>query len=211
MKNLIIVGARGFGREVYSLALQSLGYKEEFTVKGFLDDNSSALDGFQNYPPIIGAVESYDIQPDDVFICALGSVAAKKHYVSILHEKDAVFINLIHKEVSFNLNVKIGRGCILWGPIGVSNDVEIKDFVTIHPNVAIGHDVSIGNYVHIGAYCFFGGFTVIADEATIYVRATILDRIKIGQGATVGAGSVVLRNVKEGVSVFGNPAKKIEF
>jgi serine acetyltransferase len=55
------------------------------------------------------------------------------------------------------------------------------------------------------------GFSVIADEATIYVRSTILDRIKIGQGATVGAGSVVLRNVKEGVSVFGNPAKKIEF
>jgi acetyltransferase-like isoleucine patch superfamily enzyme len=33
--------------------------------------------------------------------------------------------------------------------------------------------------------------------------------IKIGDGATVGTGSVVIKNVKPGVTVFGNPAKSI--
>lgn len=211
MKNLIIIGARGFGREVYSLAIQSVGYDEEFVVKGFLDDNSNVLDGFDNYPAILNSVEAYEIHPDDVFICALGSVKAKKHYVTILLNKGAIFINLIHKNVVFNINAKLGTGCIFWGPISISNDVIIKDFVTIHPNVAIGHDVSIGNFAHIGAYCFFGGYTEIQNDVTIYVRATILDRLKVGQGATVGAGSVVLRNVKENTTVFGNPAKKIQF
>lgn len=211
MKNLIIIGARGFGREVYSLALQSVGYKEAFVVKGFLDDNSNALDGFSNYPQILSSVEGYEIQENDVFICALGSVQAKKHYVNFLIEKGAVFINLIHKKVVFSMNLELGTGCIFWGPASISNDVQIKDFVTIHPNVVIGHDVSIGNFVHVGAFSFFGGHTKILDEVTIYVRATILAHLKIGQGATVGAGSVVLRNVKENTTVFGNPAKKIEF
>lgn len=211
MKNLIIIGARGFGREVYSLALQSVGYNEEFVVNGFLDDNSTALDGFSNYPPILSSVEGYEILDDDVFICALGSVQAKKHYVNFLLKKEAVFINLIHKNVVFNLNTVLGKGCILWSPTSISNDVQIKDFVTIHPNVAIGHDVSIGNFTNIGAFSFFGGYTEIQDDVTIYVRATILDRLIIGQGAIVGAGSVVLRNVKNNTTVFGNPAKKIEF
>jgi serine acetyltransferase len=33
---------------------------------------------------------------------------------------------------------------------------------------------------------------------------------KIGDGATIGIGSVVISNVKPGVTVFGNPAKKID-
>ena len=35
MKNLLIIGARGFGREIYNLALESIGYGTEFTIKGF--------------------------------------------------------------------------------------------------------------------------------------------------------------------------------
>lgn len=211
MKELIIIGARGFGREVYSLAKQSIGYGETFLVKGFLDDNTTVLDDFLNYPTILNSVEKYEVQPNDVFICGLGSVESKKYYVNLLLDKGAIFINLINKSVIFNDNCKLGIGCILWGPISISNDVTIKNFVTIHPNVAIGHDVTIGDFAHIGAYCFFGGFTVLEDEVTVYVKATILDRLRIGKGAKVGAGSVVLRNVKEQTTVFGNPAKKIEF
>lgn len=78
MKKLIIIGARGFGREVFSLATRSIGYNEEFSIKGFLDSKSDVLDEFENYPPIIGSVEDYEIQEDDVFVCALGSVKWKK-------------------------------------------------------------------------------------------------------------------------------------
>jgi hypothetical protein len=61
MKELLIIGARGFGREVFSLAKQSIGYGESFEIKGFLDDNVNALDGFPNYPKIIASVEEYEI------------------------------------------------------------------------------------------------------------------------------------------------------
>jgi sugar O-acyltransferase (sialic acid O-acetyltransferase NeuD family) len=211
MKELLIIGARGFGREVFSFAKHTIGYGEQFIIKGFLDDDSTALNNFSNYPQIISSVEEYEIQPNDVFICALGSVQWKKHYAELISRKGGEFINLISKNVMINENSKIGLGCILLGSITISNDVIVEDFVTVHSYVTFGHDVKIGKYVNIGAYCFFGGFSIIEDEVAVHVRATVLDRLRIGKKATVGAGSVVIRNVKGSTTVFGNPAKKIEF
>ena len=47
MKKLLIIGARGWGREVYGMLPSCLGYGTEFQVKGFLDDKSDALDKFE--------------------------------------------------------------------------------------------------------------------------------------------------------------------
>jgi len=211
MKNLIIIGARGFGREVYSLAKRAKGYNEDFIIKGFLDSKDNALETFENYPPIIGSVEDYEINEDDVFICALGSVKWKKFYVEMILNKKGKFINLIEKSVLFNENVRIGIGCIICEYTILSNDMIIEDFTTIHPFTNFGHDTKLGKYTHIGAHCFVGGYTVLEDEVTVYAKATILDRIRIGKEATIGASSLVIRNVKENTTVFGIPAKILKF
>jgi sugar O-acyltransferase (sialic acid O-acetyltransferase NeuD family) len=209
MKQLIIIGARGFGREVHYLAKQCIGYGTQFVIKGFLDDKYSALDGFDNYAPILGSVEEYNIQADDVFICALGSVKWKKFYCELIENKGGQFINLIHHSVTIRENVRLGKGLIIGEYCIISCDIAINDFVTIHSNCVIGHDVVIGRYAQMGAFCFIGGFTCIKEEVTIYVRSTILDKVTIGGGAVVGAASVVIKNVKPGITVFGNPAKMI--
>ena len=43
MKNLIIIAAGGMGRTLYDMARESLGFATEFVIKGFIDDNLSAL------------------------------------------------------------------------------------------------------------------------------------------------------------------------
>ena len=80
MKHLIIIGARGWGREIYVLAQYCRGYGTEFDIKGSLDDKASALDGMSGYPPIIDSVENYVPKPDDVFTCAMGDAHWKRHY-----------------------------------------------------------------------------------------------------------------------------------
>lgn len=211
MKHLLIIGARGWGREIYNLLPDCIGYLTEFDVKGFLDDKSDALEGFSGYPSIIDSVENYLPQKDDVFICALGDVNWKKHYAEIILSKGGEFITLMHKSVIVNRNTEIGYGCIITKDVNISCDIKIGNFVTFQPLSTLGHDVVVGDYCHIGWGGFMGGYTSLGDLVTVHPGAIILPHVKVGDKSTIGAGSVVIKKVKEGETVFGNPAKKIVY
>lgn len=209
MKNLIIVGARGFGREIYSLAKNCIGYNSEFNITGFLDDKFNALDKFENYPPILSSVEEYQIKENDVFIIALGDVNYKKIYTEKIMQKQGEFYSLIHPTAIINQNATIGVGTIVGQYAFVSNDVIIGDHVIVHCFCDFGHDVKIGNYCSMGAFTFLGGNSQIGDLVTLHPRGSIMPHKKVNNGAIVGAGSVVMRNVPANVTVHGNPAKVI--
>ena len=51
---------------------------------------------------------------------------------------------------------------------------------------------------------------MIEEEAFIGSGVIVISGITIGKGARIGAGSVVIRPVKAGETVFGNPAEKIK-
>ena len=211
MKSLIIIGARGFGREIVDISKHCLGFGIDFIIKGFLDDDKSILNGFENYPPVISSVEDYQLEERDVFITALGSIKWTEFYANIIIEKGGEFINLIHKNAVLRQNVKLGKGIFIGAGSLISTDVQIADFTQIMSYCVLGHDVKIGMYCRIGDYVFIGGFSFIQNRTFLAVRSTILANIKIGENVTVGASSVVIRNISDNVSVFGNPAKKIQF
>lgn len=210
MKHLLIIGARGFGREIYNLAISSIGYLEEFDIKGYLDDNSDALCGYEGYPPILCSVENYQIEKDDVFICALGSVIYKKKYVNVILNKGGKFINLIHKSVEIGSNTILGKGCVFSYNVNISCDVIIGDFVTLQPYTEIGHDAVIGNYCHLNTYSFLGGYSRIGELVEMHTGSFLHPHKSICNNVVVGAGAYVFQNIKkEGITVIGNPAHEL--
>lgn len=209
MKNLLIIGARGFGREVYNLFLACKAAGLKMDCKGFLDDKIDALDGYDNYPPIISSVEDYSIKAGDVFICALGDVIYKRKYSEYMLERNAEFISLIHPSVHVGLNTKIGKGCIIRAEASVSCDIQIGDFVSIMGYSILGHDARVGNYCHIGAHSFLGGFSMLEDQVTLHPNVKVMPHKKVGFNSIVGIGSTVMTNIKPNMTVFGSPAKKI--
>ena len=210
MKNLIIIGAGSYGREIYNLAMGCIGYGTDFTIKGFIDNLYEKIEQ-EGYPPILGKVGDYLPSDNDVFICALMDVDVKKKYIDTIMNKGGRFINLIHKTASIWQNTKIGKGCIICNNAQISCDIEIGDFVTLQPMAVLGHDVVVKDYCHLNAFSFLGGKVIVNEMVTINTGAIIHPGIEVGKHSIIGAGSVVLRNVKEGVTVFGNPAKIITF
>ena len=209
MKQLLIIGARGFGREIFNMLPHCIGYGTEFEVKGFLDDKTDALDGMAGYPPIIESVERYVPQQDDVFTCALGDAKWKSHYVDIILKKSGIFINIIHDTVLIGRNTIIGNGCVFCQNVDISCDTVVNDFVTIQSGANVGHDAKISNFCHLGVRSFMGGHSMLGGLSTIQTGAIILPKIRVGSNCIVGAGAVVIKKVPDGETVYGNPARRL--
>lgn len=213
MKHLIIIGARGWGREVYAGAIGTKAYRDgEYDVKGFLDSKADAFEGLKgNYPPIICAPEDYEIQPDDVFFVAMGDPKWRRYYAEMMQAKGAQFISIVDDGANINPNSTIEEGCFIPRWSVVSDNAHLGKHVMIHSYVTVSHDVIVNDYSSIESYCFLGGGAAVGEDSVIHVRSNILPHKRVGNNVVVGTNSVVIRNVPDGQHVLGNPAQKIEF
>jgi acetyltransferase-like isoleucine patch superfamily enzyme len=73
----------------------------------------------------------------------------------------------------------------------------------------IGHDAQIGNWNRIDTHVTCVGGIRIEDEVNIHTSAVINHGVVVESNANVGACSFVIRRVKTGTTVIGNPAKKL--
>ena len=208
MKNLIIIGAGGMGRTVYSNALESVGYGVKFKVKGFIDDNLDALDGFPNYPAVIDTIRDYQPQEDDVFVSSIGGESRRLCMEEIVN-RGGEFMELIHQTARIYTNAKLGKGNFIGAYTVIGNDAEIGDYNMIQSYTVIGHDAKIGNWNRIDTHVTCVGGIVIEDEVNIHTSAVISHNVRVETGAHVGALSFVIRKVKAGTTVMGIPAKKL--
>ncbi len=211
MKHLIIIGVGGFAREVYWHAQDSLGYGQDWDLKGFLDGDVRLSDKEYNKLPlrVLGGINSYDIQEDDVFICAVGDPCVKAKLVKCVVERGGKFINIIHKTARICETSKMGIGNILTVNTILSDHVTIGDFTIINTSSGLGHDAELGDYstlssmvdvmggAHLGKLVFMGG------------GAKALPNSIIEDNVYVGVGSVIFKRVRAGLKVFGNPAMPV--
>lgn len=209
MKHLVIIGAGGMGRQIYFDATVSKGFGTEYDIKGFIDDNVNALDGFQNYPPVIGTIEEYHPMSDDVFTCSMGNVKTKRKVCETIISRGGEFISLINKNVYIHPSVKIGKGVIISHEAGFGVDATIGDYCLIQNGAIIGHDAKIGDFSRIDCRSVIIGGVVIGKDVTVHTNAIVSHNVIVGDGATVGAMSFVIRRVKPGATVYGNPAKQL--
>jgi UDP-3-O-[3-hydroxymyristoyl] glucosamine N-acyltransferase len=125
---------------------------------------------------------------------------------NIVSSRSKMLIPMLGK-VEIKNNVVVGALSDL--PCGMAGNTVINDGTIIGSKVAIGHDDIIGSNTTIVSNVCVGGYTTIGSNVYIGLGATIKNRIIIGDSAYICMGAVVIRNVKNNVKVFGNPAKEI--
>lgn len=208
MKQLIIIGAGGMGRTFYDMARESIGFGTEYVIKGFIDDNTAALDGFENYPPILGTISEYKPKANEVFICSIGGVSRRKCMEEIIANGGS-FITMIHKTARIGTNVTVGEGTVVGAFTSIGADAKVGKYNLIQAYTVIGHDSHIGNWNRIDTHVTLVGGTIVEDEADIHTSAMINHKVVIESKSRVAACSFVIRRVKSGTTVMGNPAKRL--
>ena len=208
MKHLIIIGAGGMGRTMYDMARESIGYGTQYDIRGFIDDNTSALNNFANYPPLIAPIQGYQPDENEVFICSIGGSDRKKCMEEII-SKGGQFLTMIHSTARIGTNVHIRAGSIVGAYTTIGADAKVGKYNLIQSYTVIGHDSIIGNWNRIDTHVTLVGGTIVQDGADIHTSAMISHNVTIENNARVAACSFVIRRVKEGTIVMGNPAKKL--
>ena len=117
--------------------------------------------------------------------------------------------NRIGNGVSVWSNSIIDYACKIGHRARIHCSVYIAQYTTIDEDVFLAPGVKIGNDpIPICSKCLKG--PTIKQGARIGINSTVLPSITIGKFSLVGAGSVVTKDVPEGVVVAGNPARIIK-
>ena len=131
------------------------------------------------------------------------------------------FVNAYECEIGDNTKVgsfaEIQRGVPIGKNCKISSHSFLCEGVTIEDGVFVGHGVMFTNDKHPRAVNDDGSIrkegdwelvpTNVKKHASIGSNATILPGITIGERSLVGAGAVVTKDVPDGATVVGNPAR----
>lgn len=209
LPRIFIVGAGGFGREVFSW-IQALDAKNaEWCFSGFLAENPTPPLPLNFPATIVGNPLNFDFRTGDKAIVAIGDPKAREKVSSELDRRGLEFPTFLHPSVVIGNQCRIGRGCIICPGAVLTTNVTLGDFVIVNLNSTIGHDATIGSYSTLSCHVDVTGWAKVGESVFLGSHASVLPRAKIGAMARVGAGSVVLRAVRPGTTVFGVPAKQI--
>ncbi len=206
MKQLVLIGAGSFGREIYHWLPSCRGYGTEWEFKGFIDNSMTRLDAYGMGHLILSLIQDYSPAGNDVFLCTLAEPEWKKRYTDLIHSRGGQFCNILHHRAEIGSTVRLGTGIFIAPFTVLTCDNRVGDHTTVNAFAAIGHDCSVGNYCHINSFVLLGGGSKLGDGVTVHPGATVIPGKSVGDYSVVGASSLVIRNVPPGITVFGSPA-----
>ncbi|MEG0133455.1 MAG: acetyltransferase [Clostridium sp.] len=209
MKDIVIIGSGGVGREASLIIQQINDFKPTWNVIGFLDDNPNNLGKVLNGYEVIGDVNSIKFIDENTYvIIAISNYKVKKNIVSKLNGRFR-FATLIHPRVLIHDFMTVGYGTIIYEGAILTIDINIGEHVIISPKCGIGHDSIIRDYVSLLWNVNISGADIIEEGVLIGSGATVIQNLTVGRESIIGAGSVVVKNVPAYSTAVGIPAKII--
>lgn len=209
MKDIVIIGAGGFGREVVELIDDINLRNPTWNIIGFVDDNPKMQKKSVYGLKVIGDIRWLEGQEYFV-VNAIGDGELREKLNLKLLESKNVFATLIHPSVISSPTVKIGEGSIICAGNIMTTDIKIGKHVVINLSSTIGHDAILEDYVTILPGTNISGFVKLKKAVTLGTGTQVIQGLTIGEYTIVGAGSTVIRNLPGKCTAVGSPAKIIK-
>ncbi len=178
-------------------------------VTAVLDDSAGGVTA-RSGVPIVGVPDDWAEQPaGSVFMVAMGDTRMRLRIGRAMESGGAV-ATVRHPGAWVSPSARLGRGVILLHGATVHVDCSIGDFCIINANASLDHDARLEASVSVGPGVTFPGTVTCLEGASIGAGAVVLPGRTVGRYAVVGAGAVVTKDVPDGATVAGNPARVIE-
>ena len=210
MKDLVIVGTGGVGKETALIVEDINEISQEWNLLGFIDDNKELVGKEINGYEVLGDREFLNNFDKEVYVViAIADYCIKEELVKYLTNKNIQYETLIHPSVKINRTISIGKGCIIYQNVIMTVNINIGNHVIISPKCGIGHDSLIEDYVTVLWNVNISGSERIKQGVTLGSGCTIIQGLEIGRGSFVGAGAVVIRDIDESKTAVGVPTRYV--
>lgn len=113
----------------------------------------------------------------------------------------------MHSSASMGEDVRVGPGAVICAGVRLTTNITLGRHVHLNLNSTVGHDAALGDYVTVNPLAAISGDVTLEDEVTIGTGATVNQGLHIRAAAMVGAGAAVVKDVPQGVTVVGVPAR----
>lgn len=210
LRDLYIIGAGGFGREVAWLVERINEVNPTWNLKGFIDDNESLWGNVEGDYPVLGGCEYLKSLGDVYAVCAVGSAKVRKIIIGRIKESNVKFATLIDPSVLVSKRVEIGEGSIICAGTIITVDIKIGNHVIINLDCTIGHDDVIEDFVTIYPSVNVSGNVLIGECSELGTGMQIIQGKKVAPNTIIGAGAVVVKDCVESGTYVGSPAKRIK-
>lgn len=190
---MILYGASGHAKVIID-TLEAIGKEIDYVV----DDDAS-----------ISSLLGYEVRRDsghyDSAIVSIGNGKIRKEIVGRLEVKE--WVKAIHPKATVSPHSIIGEGSVVMAGAVINSGAVIGKHCIINTGATVDHDCVIGDFVHIAPGVHVSGGVNVGEGSWIGVGSCVKQGVNIGQWVTIGAGSVVVKDIPDGVTAYGCPCR----
>jgi len=141
VKQIVIVGAGGFGREAAWVVERINAAAPQFKLLGFCDDAADKRTGQYGGYPLLGPLSGVKARRDAVgFFCAIGNNRVRRDVFAEGRALGLEPVSLIDPSAVIAPDVEIGRGSFVGVNSVVSVGASLGEGVLVNHQVCVGHD-----------------------------------------------------------------------
>jgi len=211
MRDLVIVGAGGFGREVLQIVLDCNAVTPTWRFVGFLDEAVAKHRSLVHGYPVLGGLGWLADHPATEVILAMGNPPAKRKIdLELRRMGHATFATVVHPRAWHGRNVELGAGTVVCAGVMITCDVVIGRHVILNLNATVGHDARLEDYATLLPAVNVSGNVHVGEGADLGTASVLLPAVSVGAWSIVGAGAVVVGDLPADITAVGTPAKVIK-
>jgi sugar O-acyltransferase (sialic acid O-acetyltransferase NeuD family) len=209
MSGLLILGAGGHAKVVAETALAS-GVASRLA---FLDDRCTGPDscptllGWPVIGPLAFSLEAGTQAQFPAAVVAFGHAATRLHWIARLQDVGYALPVLIHPTAWVSPSAQVGPASVVFAQAAVQANATIGTGAIINTGSSVDHDAQLADGVHLCPGARLAGEVQVGARSWIGIGASVIQQVRIGTDVTVGAGGVVVRDLPDGVTAMGVPAR----
>lgn len=205
---LTLIGGGG-----HALVVAEAAFDSGWTLAGFFDDDAGAV--LASLAAHLGAVSSAGASlrgSGGAALLCIGNLAARAGLLAARGEsglEGVAWARVRHPSATVSRRAEIGSGVYLGARCVVNIRASIGDHAIINTGAIVEHECRVGANAHVAPAAVLCGRVTVGAGTLIGAGARVIPGVTVGAGCTVGAGAVVVRDVPDGVTVVGTPARRL--